>query len=324
MTTPDPTFEDAVAQLMNEEADLTKEMLAFFSDIFPAQLKTLQADWGTLSAARRQEFVSRLSFELETDTLLNFDLLAQSLLLDDDPFVRSGAVRLLREHERDDIIPALLAIAQNDPETEPRAEAITALGGFVLRGELDEIAKESLQQVEEALLALAKGNEKNELRQRALESLGFSSNAEVKMLIEEAWERDLPRWKASAVFAMGRTCDSRWRDQILEGLVHENELVRLAATRAAGELELGDARPLMLNMLREESDEAVFRALVWSLSEIGGEDVREHLLSLIDQYEDDEEAAIEYVEEALANLDFTEDLQDFDFLNYDEDDPLEE
>jgi hypothetical protein len=43
------------------------------------------------------------------------------------------------------------------------------------------------------------------------------------------------------------------------------------------------------------------------------------MLSLLDQYEDEDEAAIEYMEEALANLDFTEDLQDFDFLSYDED-----
>ena len=77
-------------------------------------------------------------------------------------------------------------------------------------------------------------------------------------------------------------------------------------------------------MLAEEEEDEVMGAVIWSLSQIGGEDVREYMLSLLDQYEDDEETAIEYMEEALANLDFTEDLQDFDFLSYDEDDPLAE
>jgi len=80
----------------------------------------------------------------------------------------------------------------------------------------------------------------------------------------------------------------------------------------------------MLKLLEEEHDEDVFRALIWSLSQIGGEDVREYFLSLLDRYEDDEEAEIEYLEEALANLDFVEDAQDFNFLNYDADEILDD
>jgi len=253
---------------------------------------------------------------------LCFDVLAKSLLQADDALVRASAIRLLSEYERSDVIPVFLDIAQNDPAIEPRAEAITMLGGFILRGELDEISKERLYDVEDVLLALVNSSEKAELRQRALESLGYSSRPEAMKLIREAWQRDIPMWKASAVFAMGRTYDQDWRDEVLHGMLDENEIVRLASVKAAGELELGDARPLLLKMLEDEKDEDVFRALIWSLSQIGGEDVREYMLSLLDQYEDDEEEAIAYMEEALANLDFTEDMQDFDFLSYDGDDPV--
>lgn len=322
MTTSEPTFEDAIAHLHDEQRDLTREMLSFFSDMTPPQISALQADWDNISAARQRDFVIHLKRELEIDTLLSFDLLARALLNDKDPFVRAGAIRLLNEYERSDIIPEFLGITKNDPAIEPRAEAITALGNFILRGELDEISDAYLHEVEELLIALINANEKTELRQRALESLGYSSRPEATKLIREAWTRDLPMWKASAVFAMGRSYDTKWRDEILQALLHENEMVRLAATRAAGELALGDARPILLKMLEDERDEDVFRALIWSLSQIGGEDVREYLLSLLDQYDDDEEAAIAYLEEALTNLDFTEDLQDFDFLNYDEDDLL--
>ena len=324
MSTSEPTFEDAVAQLCDEKSSLTREMLSFFSDITPRQLSMIKESWGGISLARRQEFVSSLKRDLETDTLLCFDLLSTFLLEDDDAFIRATAIRLLSECENQAALPFFLDITKNDPSAEPRAEAITALGGFILRGELDEISKEILHEIEDLLLTLVNANDKTELRQRALESLGYSSRPEAATLIREAWQRDIPMWKASAVFAMGRSCDEGWRNEILQALLHENEVVRLAATKAAGELELGDARPILLKMLEEERDEDVFRALIWSLSQIGGADVREYLLSLLDQYDDDEEAAIEYIEEALANLDFTEDLQDFDFMSYDGDARLDD
>ena len=82
---------------------------------------------------------------------------------------------------------------------------------------------------------------------------------------------------------------------------------------------LADARLPLLRMLEEEDDPEIFSALIWSLSQIGGEDVRTYLENLIDQTEDDD--VVEFIEDALANLAFTEDLERFDIfaLNPDED-----
>jgi hypothetical protein len=60
----------------------------------------------------------------------------------------------------------------------------------------------------------------------------------------------------------------------------------------------------------------VFSAIIWSLSQIGGEDVRTYLENLLDQLEEDEEQ-IAFLEEALDNLAFTEDLDRFDLLAFD-------
>lgn len=288
MTTTEPTFQDAVDLLLDENQPLSQTIISLFSDITPTQLNVLQEAWENISLSRRQYFLGNLQRELETNTLLCFDVLARSLIDDADPIIRASAIRLLGECEREDLIPAFLKIAQKDAETEPRAEAITTLSTFVLRGELEEISVERFKEIEEVLLAIAKdSNEKTELRQRALESLGYSSHRAVAALIREAWLRDTPMWKACAVLAMGRSCDEGWRDEVLDALLHENDLVRLAAAKAAGELALPTARPIMLKMLEEEEDEAVLRALIWSLSQIGGEDVREYLLSLLDQYDDE-------------------------------------
>jgi hypothetical protein len=74
--------------------------------------------------------------------------------------------------------------------------------------------------------------------------------------------------------------------------------------------------------LDTEDNEDVHEAVIWSLSQIGGEDVRTYLESLLDATEDDEQA--ELIEDALDNLTFTEDMAKFDLLAFDPDDELEE
>ncbi len=74
-------------------------------------------------------------------------------------------------------------------------------------------------------------------------------------------------------------------------------------------------------MLEEdENDELVVNAAVWSLSQIGGEDARIYIESLIDETDDDDQ--VEFLEEALDNLAFTEDLEKFDLFNLNVDDDL--
>jgi HEAT repeat protein len=82
--------------------------------------------------------------------------------------------------------------------------------------------------------------------------------------------------------------------------------VRAEAVRAAGELEISEAVPNLLELL-DDSNEAVRSAAIWSLSQIGGEGVRERLEQLQEETEDEEEA--DFIESALDNLAFTEEFQ---------------
>jgi hypothetical protein len=52
--------------------------------------------------------------------------------------------------------------------------------------------------------------------------------------------------------------------------------------------------------------------LIWSLSKIGGEGVRDRLEELMDIETDDDET--EFLEEAMDNLSFTEDMNRFDMF----------
>jgi HEAT repeat protein len=121
---------------------------------------------------------------------------------------------------------------------------------------------------------------------------------------------------------MGRSADERWEEAILRALLDENDTIRLAAAQAAGNLPLKSARTVLLGMLAEgEDDDEIIAAAIWSLSQIGGEDVRTFLETLLDQTEETEdEDQIALLEEALDNLSFTEDLDRFELMAIDPDD----
>jgi HEAT repeat protein len=184
-------------------------------------------------------------------------------------------------------------------------------------GELEEIPEKIYHQVEDALLASTASEDDARVRRAALESLGYSSRPEVATLIESAFHRQDPNWQVSALVAMGRSADERWEEEVTRSLVHVDDRIRKAAVQTAGELSLQSARPILLKMLGEEEDAAILSAMIWSLSQIGGEDVRTYLENLLDQLEDDEQLA--FLEEALDNLSFTEDLDRFDLLAVDPD-----
>lgn len=320
-TQPNP-FQPVLDSLLNEKKDFPRKYLQQFSDMGDLELKTLMDVWSRVGVSRKLNLLEELETLAESDTLVNFDDFARAILDDPDSTVRGRAIRLLKESGEAKLAPVFINILHNDPEVQTRAEAANALGAFVDLGELEEIPEEVHHQVEDALFKVANGNDDVKVRRRALESLGYSSRPEAAVLIESSFQREDPAWQASALFAMARSADNRWDADVLASLPNENRSVREAAVEAAGQLSIKEAGPILIRMLEEEDDDDVTSAMIWSLSQIGGEDARTYIETLLDQSEDEDQ--IEYLEEALENLAFTEDLERFDLLNFEPDIDLEE
>ncbi len=311
----DIPFDQVIAALLDEDKVVAARYLYRLSDLEGEELAQLAESWPQVSVLRRRAVMVDLDALHEVNYLLSYEAFSRLALTDPDPEVRLIALNTLWDYEPRDLIPQFLKMSTADPEAMVRAGAASALGKFVYLGELDDLNPKSLAAVEEQLLAIVRGSDDPHVRQRALESLGFSSRAEIPGLIEEACARQDEGWLASAIFAMGRSIDERWEGFILAHLEHNEPQIRLEAARAAGELEVGAALPRLLEMLEEEEDD-VRNAAVWSLSQIGGKGVRNALQALIDQTEDSE--AAEYIETALDNLAFNEDLSDFSLFDFDE------
>ena len=322
MNTTSTSFQSVLDALLSERKEFPRRYLQEFSDIGALELKTLLDVWPQVKPGRKLTLLEELDALAETDTLVSFDDLARALLTDPEADVRVRAIRLLDEYEDPKIVPSYLDMLKNDPDVNVRIEAANALNLFVDKGELEEIPASIYEQVEDALLASTASEDDVRVRRAALESLGYSSRPEVATLIESSFRRQDPNWQTSALVAMGRSADERWDDQVTRSLIHVDDRIRKAAVQAAGELSLPSARPILLKMLGEEEDPVILSAIIWSLSQIGGEDVRTYLENLLDQLEDDEQIA--FMEEALDNLAFTEDLDRFDLLAVDPDDELAE
>jgi len=320
--TEETSFSTVITALLDEKKPFPPRYLRHFSDLDPANLKLLMKTWPKVATARKLTLLEDLELLAETDTITSFDDLASALLTDPEPGVRVIAIRLLWECPDTRLVPVYLKIMQSDESEQARAVSATALGLFIYEGELEKIPEKILHSVEEALLDTTKNAESILVRRRALEALGASSREEVPPLIEAAYHRREPNWVVSALFAMGKSSDKRWEKQVLSRLHSQDEEIRSEAIRAAGELGLASARAALLDVLADEEDIEMRHEVIWALSKIGGEGVRERLEELIDLETDDEEA--DFLDEALENLLFTEELSQFDMFDFDPDDELKE
>jgi HEAT repeat protein len=314
------SFQTVLDSLLAPGRDFPRRYLEHFSDISPLELQTLMDVWSRVKPERKLSLLEGLLTLAGRDTLVNFDDFARSILNDPDASTRVYAQRLLDECDDVKLVPAYIDLLKNDPDVNVRAEAANALNLFVDLGELEEISEETYGEIQSALLESARGEKEAKVRRRAVESLGWSSNPEVVELIESAFEGNID-WKVSALTAMGRSADDRWEDRVLRCLIDEDDRVRKAAVQSAGMLGFKSARLPLLRMLESEENDEVMSAAIWSLSQIGGEDVQTYLEALLDKAEDED--LIEFLEEALDNLAFTEDLDRFELMSFDPDD-LEE
>jgi HEAT repeat protein len=202
-------------------------------------------------------------------------------------------------------------------------KAAVLLGEFVLLGELEELDEDRQREIEDALISVIRSDANPTLRRAAVEAFGYSGRDEAIAILESAYEREDPLWVASALRGMGRSHNVYWNDSVVSKLLDPDPRIRFAAAEAAGELNIEESSPIMLKMLEdEEEDDDVTLAAIWALSQIGGEDARIYLLSLLETAEDDE--ARDFLEGALENLDFNEEMNKFDLLSLDDDDDLSE
>ena len=308
-------FSEVLTALLDTNKPFPPMYLHQFSDLSAQDFATLKKSWPTIKVERRQSLMTDLEALMEADTTVAFEDMSRLALKDSDPQVRSTAVRLLWDTPQRSLVPILIGILNNDPDFSVRAAAATALGLYISLGELEELDSSLLNTIEEALLAAVAGSDDKLVRRRALESLGFSSRPEVTQLIQTAYDSGEKDWIESALFAIGRTADPIWSEAVMKMFDSPIEAVQMEAITAAGQLELSEARQPLLDILETASGSEIHDTAIWSLSCIGGEGVRDILEAMLEEIDDDDEES--FLNEALENLDFHEEMSVLDLLDVD-------
>jgi HEAT repeat protein len=313
---PDISVDELSSALLDLSNPLSPKYLYRLSDLGGDELSHLTSIWPQIDSQRRLRLIEDLEVLVESNYLVSFDSVFQIGLSDTNADIRQVSIRSLWECEDTSLIPQLIHTLKHDESVAVRAQAASGLGHFVLLGEIGKIQEKLLNNIVAALLDVMNDKSIPLVGQYALESLGFSSHPNVPILIEDAYDSGDEDWLASSLVAMGRSDDEQWHPLVVNNLDHHDVKLRLMATRAAGNLAIPDSIPPLLHLLDDEDDE-IQMAAVWSLSEIGGEDVREILENLLEDSEDEE--AIELIDNALENLIFNEGLQAFDILDFTQD-----
>lgn len=316
------SFSNVLEALQNTEKLFPPRYLTSFSDMSAEELAELKKVWPRIPLNRKISLMEDIEDLAESDPLTNFEEMAYYNLNDSDPEVRVLAIRLLWDSEDLTLADRLIQMMQTDADPRVQAAAASGLGSYVYQGELEEIPDALLEKIVAALLDTHKSSPHSLVRKYSLESLGYSSNAEVPGLILAAYQSDNPSLIASALFAMGRSADEQYKMQVISNLHHTQSDIQLEAVRAAGELNLKEVRDELLDMVDSgDLDEEVFYGAIWSLSQIGGEGVQAKFEEVMESDIDDD--LMDFMENAMDNLAFNEGMEDFGLFKFDEDSDLD-
>jgi HEAT repeat protein len=250
------------------------------SDLNDDDLFQFSKAWKNAEAARRAEVAGKLVSLGEDDVTLDFTRVFRAILDDPEPGIRIRALEGLELEDKYSVVSPILKTLKTDESAEVRETAARTVGKFALLAELGDLPEAVGRDIFEGLLdVLENTSETIGVRKRALESIAPFQQELVDNYIEDYYYSEEPGVKASAIFAMGRNCQSRWLDFITDNLQSADPAIRFEAARASGEIGEEEAVPGLLILL-DDSDHEVQEAAIMALGKIGGQDARQALQQL--------------------------------------------
>lgn len=292
----------ALDQEAHSDADLAP-LIEGLSDLSPQNIQALKPTWRRLSPTYKHKILQALHEASETQFELNCRAIALLSIEDESGLVRAAALDLLQEEDSAETMRLFLNTARDDPDAYVKTRALTGLGKFILLGEYGEIPAPLAQEAQQLTLQLHRSpHESAEVRRQALEALANSNHPAVSQLIRAAYQQDDHLSKASALSAMGRTCDAQWQDILIEELANSDSQLVCEALRACGEIQLESSLESISQLTFSDDCEIQLMA-VWALGEIGGRRAFKMLSSLAEQVEDEEIEDV--IDEALEAASFS-------------------
>ena len=296
-------LENYLKDLRDTGKPLVVSKLVNLSDLSREEIEVFRRVWPVIDVARRRQIVDLLVELAEDNFELDYNEIFRLCLVDADSEVKAKAIEGLSECEERSLLDPLISLLLGDLEGSVRAAAAAALVTFAMLAEFGELPANEADKVQKALLtAFNNKKEQIDVRCRALEAISMLSKPQVEDMIRQAYQSDDLEFRASALCAMGRTCNSDWLSILLQELSSPYPQLRFEAARACAELEAEEAVPRLIE-LTGDGDAQVQISAVEALGRIGGSEAKQALQECLDSADD---AISEAAEDALDEMKFWE------------------
>lgn len=292
-------FGEVLSHLKETDTPLSSTELAELSDLARGELAAFLKMWQTLPGKRRRDIINRLSELAEENLELDYIKIFRHLLRDGDSGVRVRAIQGLWESEDASLTTPLTRLLKEDPSSEAQAAAATALGKFAMLTEQKKLGSACAETISRTLLDTVNDATKPiEVRRRALEAVSPVSLPEVTRAITAAYQSRDAKFRTSAIYAMGRSCNTAFMSILKRELGNPEAETRYEAATALGEMGEEEAVIYLAEHL-EDPDIDVRMAAIRALGRIGGAQARRYLRQYL---KSEVGAVVEAVAEALEEL----------------------
>ncbi len=299
------TLEQCLSAIVDSEQPLRNADLMSLSGMTTEELEAIRADWDDVDSERRQQVLQRLIEMAEDNLDADFNSLFRLCLKDEDAKVRAKAIEGLWECDDRSLVAPLARLLNEDPSDKVRAAAAMAMSKFAVLAQSGKIlAKDGAKIMESLTAAIRNPDETQEVRRRAVEAVGAFNTPEVHQIIRDSYTSDQLEMRCSAVYAMGKSCNPQWLSTILNELRNPHPAMRYEASNACGEMGEEDAVPHLMQLFKDEDQQAQTSAIA-AVGAIGGSLAKKALLRCLKSSDD---AVVEAAEEALEVLGETSDL----------------
>jgi hypothetical protein len=271
---------EVVDKVLGSEQELLSGDMAVLSNLNAEGISRFRSAWLKAPFKRRLQVISRMVSLSEDDFILDFTGEFEVALGDADESIRIKAIEGLELEDKYVFARPLIKTLKADESVEVRTVAAKALGKFALITECGDVPEVLAQNIYNALLEkLEDLREPLAVRRRALEAIAPFQEELVEHYIEDYYHSDDPKVKASAVFAMGINCNSRWLSFLIDEMHNDSAEIRYEAAKSSGEIGEPEAIP-HLNELVNDRDHQVQDAAIAALGKIGGDAAKRILQKL--------------------------------------------
>lgn len=280
MDAPQRPLSEIIAKSLYSDSEIHNADLARLTDLNDDDLSQFRKAWKNAEVTRRVEVAGKLVSLSEDDVTLDFTRVFKAFLDDPDSGIRIRALEGLELEDKYAVVKPILKALKTDESAQVRETAARTAGKFALLAEWGDLPEAVGKDIFEGLLDVLENTaDPIAVRRRALESIAPFQQELVDNYIEDFYCSEEPGVKASALFAMGRNCQSRWLDFIIDEMHNSDSEIRFEAARASGEIGEEEAVPGLLILL-DDNDHEVQEASIMALGKIGGLEARQALQRL--------------------------------------------